>query len=82
MHFYKTKFDAARPMRQQLNVPTNTDFMVGTELYVKGEKKEITAENVKLIDTVKYPVQYSFTTASSDLADYAKVSNKNVWTLK
>lgn len=50
MHFYKTKWEASTPTKVQINVPTNTDFMVGTELYVKGAKKEITADNVKLID--------------------------------
>ena len=48
MLFYKAKYEAATPTMIQVNVPTNTDYLVGTELYVKGEKKAITTENVKL----------------------------------
>ena len=54
--------------------------MVGTELYVKGEKKEITADNVKLIDTVKYPVQYSF--ASDVLEPDTEVNGIPAFTMK
>lgn len=48
MLFYKAKYEAATPTRVQVNVPTNTDYLIGAELYVKGVKKEIATENVKL----------------------------------
>ena len=37
MKLYTLNYDCNRPMLQQINVPTNTDYKVGIKIYKDGK---------------------------------------------
>lgn len=82
MKFYKTTYNANSPTKTQVNVSTNTDYLVGFECQVNGEKLEITAENVKLIEKEGDVTFNALSGTSNEDFDFALAGAVNTWTTK
>lgn len=48
MKLYTTRYDANAPSRQQINIPTNTNYMVGVKVDKNGRECLLKPEEVKL----------------------------------
>lgn len=74
MKFYTLTYDANLPTKQQVNIPTNTDFMVGIKVTKNGEVLDIAPAEMTLggtaADATKTNGYVTFTSASGDTAKY------------
>lgn len=50
MNFYTLEYDCNTPVTQQINVPTNTDYMVGIKVKKDGEAVDISPSNITVGD--------------------------------
>ena len=87
MNFYTLTYDANLPVKQQLNVPTNTDYKVGVKVTRDGKKVDLAPGQITLgaisADADKVDGYVTFTRAAGDEAsmelynlsvDYAPLS--------
>ena len=70
MKFYNLTFDCNNPTKQQINIPTNTDYMVGVKVTRNGEQSilatnEVTLDNLSA-DTEKTNGYVTFTESAGD----------------
>lgn len=49
MKFYTKKFDLAMPVLNQINIPDNSDYIIGLEFAKNGTKIEAALADVKLV---------------------------------
>ena len=81
MKFYNLTFDCNAPIKQQINVPTNTDYKVGIKVTKNGKEVSPLPENVTLgglsADTEKTNGYITFTKSAGDNASYI-VENLNI----
>lgn len=74
MRLYTLEFNCNTPTTQQVNIPTNTDFMVGIKVTKNGEVLDIDPEEMTLggtaADATKTNGYVTFTSASGDTAKY------------
>ena len=80
MKFYTLTYDCNRPTKQQINVPTNSDFKVGVKIYKNDEEQileptEVTLGNLSA-DPEKTNGYVTFTQATGDEAkmEVSKIS--------
>jgi len=76
MNFYTLTYDANLPTKQQINVPTNTDYKIGVKVRSNGELLDLDPADVTLgtlsADAKKTDGYVTFTTAASDDASYTQ----------
>lgn len=74
MNFYTLTYDANLPTKQQINVPTNTDYKLGIKVRRNGEIQNLSPESVTLgglsADPVKTNGYVTFTLSAGDNASY------------
>ena len=74
MKIYVLEFNCNKPTTQQVNVPTNTDYMVGIKVTKNGEVLDIDPTEMTLggtaADATKTNGYVTFTSASGDNAKY------------
>ena len=74
MKLYTLEFNCNTPTTQQVNVPTNTDYMVGIKVTKNGEVLDIAPAEMTLggkeADATKTNGYVTFTSASGDTAKY------------
>ena len=74
MKFYNLKFDCNTPTKQQINIPTNTDYKVGIKVTKNGKEVSPLPKNVKLgtlsADTEKTNGYITFTKSAGDDPSY------------
>lgn len=74
MKLYTLEFNCNTPTTQQVNIPTNTDFMIGIKVTKNGEVLDIDPEEMTLggkeADAMKTNGYVTFTSASGDSAKY------------
>lgn len=72
MKFYTLTYDCNRPTKQQINVPTNSDFKVGVKIFRNDEEQMIEPTEVTLgnlsADPEKLNDYVTFTQATGDEA--------------
>lgn len=72
MNFYTLTYDANLPTKQQINVPTNTDYKLGVKVVRNGEILDLDPEDVTLgslsADAKKTNGYVTFTKASDNIA--------------
>lgn len=77
MNFYTLTYDANLPTKQQINVPTNTDYKVGVKVVKDGELVALKSSDVTLgtlsADTELEDGYVTFTKAAGDNASYTKL---------
>ena len=70
MKFYNLTFDCNNPTKQQINIPTNTDYMVGVKVTRNGEQSNLATNEVTLdnlsADTEKTNGYVTFTESAGD----------------
>ena len=70
MNIYTLTYDANLPTKQQVNIPTNTDYKVGIKMRKNGEMVELDTSGVTLetlsADTVKTNGYVTFTESAGD----------------
>lgn len=76
MNFYTLTYDANLPTKQQINVPTNTDFKVGVKVKRNGELLNLDPADVTLgtlsADAKKTDGYVTFTKEAGDEASYTQ----------
>ena len=76
MNFYTLTYDANLPTKQQINVPTNTDYKVGVKVGRDGEILDLDPADVTLgalsADAEKTDGYVTFTEAAGDNASYTQ----------
>lgn len=74
MKFYTLEYNANLPTRQQVNIPTNTDYRIGVKVTKNGEVLDIDPSEItlggKAADATKTNGYVTFTLASGDSAKY------------
>ena len=74
MRIYVLEFNCNTPTTQQVNIPTNTDYMVGIKATKNGEVLDIKPTEMTLggteADATKTNGYVTFTSASGDTAKY------------
>lgn len=74
MNFYTLTYDANLPTKQQINVPTNTDYKVGIKVRRNGEIQNLSPNSVMLgtlsADNTKTNGYVTFTLSAGDNANY------------
>lgn len=74
MKFYNLTFDCNLPTKQQINIPTNTDYKVGIKVTKNGKEVSPLPENVTLgglsADTEKTNGYITFTKSAGDDPSY------------
>lgn len=77
MKIYTLDFDCNTPTKQQINVPTNTDYKIGVKVVRNGEILDLDPEDVTLgslsADADKTNGYVTFTKAAGDAASYTKL---------
>lgn len=72
MNFYTLTYDANLPTKQQLNIPTNTDYKIGVKVRSNGEQIDLDPEDVTLgtlsADAEKTNGYVTFTRSAGDEA--------------
>lgn len=74
MKFYNLTFDCNLPTKQQINIPTNTDYKVGIKV-VRNGKQSILAPSEIMLDTLSADAEktngyVTFTEAAGDTPAY------------
>ena len=74
MKLYTLAYDCNRPMPQQINVPTNTDYKVGVKI-VRNGKQSILATNEVTLDNLSADAEktngyVTFTESAGDTPSY------------
>lgn len=76
MKFYTLTYDANLPTKQQVNVPTNTDYKIGVKVVKNGELLDLDPADVTLgslsADADKTNGYVTFTEAAGDDASYTQ----------
>lgn len=76
MNFYTLTYDANLPTKQQINVPTNSNYKIGVKVNCNGELLDLDPADVTLgtlsADAEKTNDYVTFTTAADDDASYAQ----------
>ena len=77
MKLYTLKYDCNRPTKQQINIPTNTDYKVGVKVRRNGEMQTLSPDGVKLYTGETYTVEPTNLSVgqSSSLTSYASAVN-------
>lgn len=72
MNFYTLTYDANLPTKQQVNIPTNTDYKIGVKVVRNGELLDLNPEDVTLgalsADATKTNGYVTFTRSAGDEA--------------
>ena len=93
MKLYTTRYDANAPSRQQINIPTNSNYMVGVKVVKNGRECLLNPDEVKLdgqdAEKTKLDGYVVFNRATGDNAsmndttlsvDYTPLSAENIVT--
>ena len=76
MKFYTLTYDANLPTKQQVNIPTNTDYKIGVKVVKNGELLDLDPTDVTLgtlsADVDKTNGYVTFTKAAGDEASYTQ----------
>lgn len=76
MNFYTLTYDANLPTKQQINVPTNTDYKIGVKVRRNGELLDLDPADVTLgtlsADAEKTNGYVTFTSAAGDDTSYTQ----------
>lgn len=74
MKFYTLEYNANLPTKQQVNIPTNTDYRIGVKVTKNGQVLDIDPSEItlggKAADATKTNGYVTFTMASGDSAKY------------
>lgn len=76
MNFYTLTYDANLPTKQQVNIPTNSDYKVGVKVVKNGELLDLDPEDVTLgalsADAEKTNGYVTFTKEAGDAENYTQ----------